>query len=126
MKGIVFTFNGLNLSPALSTYRVAYEASYRKTVTSLDGTEYFGNGTRRPIVTFSLLPMTGVQAKTYYDALKVMVSNCAYTDPATNAVRTARMRVTSNLEYLFCHKAVDDNLYYKGGALELRGVETIA
>lgn len=126
MKGITLTFDGVNFAPALSTYRVAYETNYRKTVTALDGTEYFGNGTRRPIVTFSLFPMTDAQAKTYYGALKAMVSNCAYTDPATNAVRTARMRVTSNLEYLFCHKAVDDNLYYKGGQIELRGVDAIA
>lgn len=126
MKGITLTFGGLDFSSRLSTYCVHYEIGYRKIVTALDGTEYFGNGTSRPIIAFSLFPMTEAQAKMYYDALKSMVSNCAYTDPATNVTRTARMRVTSNLEYLFCLKAVDDNLYYKGGTIELRGVEVLA
>lgn len=123
---VTLTFNGYNFSSKLSTYRVDYETNYRKVVTALDGTEYFGNGTRRPIVSFSLIPMTDAQAATYYDALKIMVSNCTYTDTATGTNRTARMRITSNLEHVFGLRSVDGNRYYKGGQIVLRGVNCIA
>lgn len=125
MNGITLTFNGFDFSSVLSTYHVNYERAFRKVMTALDGTEYFGNGTLRPVVTFALFPMTGAQAAQYYDALKVMTSNCLYTDTATGTPRMARMRVTSNLEYAFCH-TFGNNLYYKGGTITLRGVECVA
>ena len=126
MDGITLTFNGFPFASKLSTYNVDYEINYRKIVTALDGTEYFANGTRRPIVTFSLFPMTGEQAKAYYDALKNMAGTCIYTDPATDETHSAQMRVVSNLSYVFGHKGIDDNLYYRGGQITLRGVECLA
>ena len=123
---VTLTFNGHDFSPVLSTYSVTYETEYRKVVKALDGTEYFGNPTRRPVVTFSLFPMTDAQAKEYYDALSIMIARCTYTDKATNTDRTLQMRLTTNLEYVFGLRSVDGNRYYKGGSITLRGVSCIA
>lgn len=129
---VILTFNGFNFKPILSDYAVTYERTFRKVVTSLDGTEYFGNGTLRPIVTFRLFPLTDAQSKQCYDALKVMVAACTYTDPAisgssdASASRTAQMRVTSNLEAAFGLRSVDGNRYYKGAEITLRGVSCLA
>ena len=123
---VTLIFNGLDLTPGLSDYRVDYETKYRKVVEALDGTEYSGNGTRRPIVVFTLRPMTDAQTKRCYDALSVMIASCTYTDAATNANRTAQMRVTSNLENVFALRAEDGSRYYEGGAITLRGVSCLA
>lgn len=129
---VKLTFNGYDFAPLLSTYAVDYEISYRKVVTALDGTEYFGNGTRRPIINFTLRPLTDSQSKAAYDALKIMVASCSYTDPAVNGsadasvTRTAQFRVTSSLEAAFGLRSVDGNRYYKGGVITLRGVTCLA
>ena len=124
---VTLTFNGFDFSPKLSTYHVAYEVGYRKTVAALDGTEYVGNPTKRPIVTFTLFPATDEQEQAYYDALSVMIGLCTFTDPyADNASRTLRMRLTSNLESAFGLRSVDGNRYYKGGQIVLRGVNCVA
>lgn len=124
---VTLTFNSYDFAPILSTYAVVYETNYRKTVVSLDGTEYVGNPTRRPIVTFTLFPRTDAQAKAAYDALSVMIASCTYTDPhATNASRTLQMRLTSNLESVFGLRSIDGNRYYKGGQIVLRGVTCVA
>lgn len=123
---VTLTFNRFDFAPRVSDYRIEYETKYRKVVTALDGTEYAGNGTRRPIVTFMLLPMTDTQAAQCYNALSVMVATCTYTDTATNTDRSVQMRVTSNLESVFALRSVDGNRYYKGGAITLRGVDCIA
>ena len=129
---VKLTFNGYDFAPLLSTYAVDYEITYRKVVTALDGKEYFGNGLKRPIVNFALRPLTDAQAKAAYDALKIMVASCSYTDPAisgsadASASRTAQFRLTSNLEAAFGLRSVDGNRYYKGGQIVLRGVTCLA
>lgn len=123
---VTLTFNSYNLKPLLSAYAVNYETATRKTVTALGGTEYSGKSTSRPVITFRLLPLTDAQSKAVYDALKIMVASCSYTDPATNASRTAQFRVVSNLDYAFALRSVDSNRYYKGAEITLRGVKTIA
>ncbi len=124
---VTLQFNDFNFAPVLSTYSVSYETNYRKTVTALDGTEYFANATRRPVITFSLFPMTDAQATAAYDALSIMIADCTYTDPATTGDSgtdyTQLMRVTSNLDYVFALRSVDGNRYYKGGQITLRGVK---
>ncbi len=129
---VTLTFNAYNFTPLLSTYAVTYGTDFRKVVTALGGTEYFGNATRRPIITFRLRPLTDAETKAVYDALKVMVASCSYTDPAINGSsdasvnRTALFRLTSSLEAAFGLRSVDTNRYYKGGEIVLRGVTCIA
>ena len=123
---VTLTINGQNFAPKLSTYSTTYEISHGKTVTALDGTEYTGNSLSRPIIVFTLFPMTDAQAKTYYDALTVpSPALCTYTDKATNTDRAARMRVSSNLEYAFGFRSVDGNRYYKGGSITLRSMHCL-
>ena len=123
---VTLTFNGYDFAPALSSYGVTHEINYRKVVTALDGTRYFGNATRRPIITFSLLPMNGAQTKACYDALKIIIASCSYTDADANEDRTAQMRVTSNLESVFRLRAADGSRYYEGGQITLEGVKCLA
>lgn len=126
MDGVKLVFGGVELTSVLSTYRVTYEQSVRKTVVSLDGTVYRGNVTRRPVIAFSLQPMTKEQARQYYDILKVPTASCTYIDPATNAERTARFYVDSDIEYDFTH-IFDGTAYFRGGIqMTLRGVRCIA
>lgn len=129
---VKLTFNGYDFTPLLSSYAVDYEISYRKVVTALDGTEYFGNGMKRPIINFALRPLTDAESKAAYDALRVMAASGSYTDPAINgssdasATRTAQFRVTSGLEAAFGLRSADGNRYYKGGTITLRGVTCLA
>lgn len=124
---VTLTINGQDFSPVLSTYATTYEIDYGKTVKALDGTEYTGNALIRPVIAFSLFPMTDAQAKTYYDALTLPTpALCSYTDKATNMDRTIRMRISSNLEYAFGLRSVDGNRYYKGGTITMRGVHCLS
>lgn len=123
---VTLTINGFNFAPVLSTYLTVYETDYGKTVKALDGTEYTGNFTSRPVVTFSLFPMTDATAQHYYNALTSSIpAVVTYTDKATNTDRTGQMRVTSNLEFTFGLRSVDGNRYYKGGAITLRAVHCL-
>lgn len=124
---VTLTINGFNFAPVLSTYFTVYETDYGKTVKALDGTEYTGNFTSRPVVTFSLFPMTDTTAQQYYNALTSSVpAVVTYTDKATNTDRTGQMRVTSNLEFTFGLLSVDGNRYYKGGSITLRAVHCLS
>lgn len=122
MTDVTLTFNGFDFSPMLSNYNVSYEQNSPKIVTALDGTEYVGNLKFRTIITFCLRPMTDAQEAAHYAALSAMVASCTYTDAATNSDRTETMRVTSNPEYAFAHRAADGNRYYKSDVITLRGV----
>lgn len=123
---VTLIINGFDFAPVLSTYFTAYEMDYGKTVKALDGTEYTGNFTSRPLVTFSLFPMTDTTAQQYYNALTASVpAVVTYTDKSTNTDRAAQMRVTSNLDFTFVHRAVDQNRYYKGGNITLRAVHCL-
>lgn len=124
---VTLTCNGQDFAPGLLAYAVTYETDYGRTVTALDGTEYAGNLTSRPIVTFSMRPMTDAQAAMCYDALTASSPvSCAYTDPATNASRTALMRLMTNPEFVFALRSSDGARYYTGGEITLRGVGVLA
>lgn len=112
--------NGLDLSSKLSTYSVTEEVSYRKIVTTLDGTEYPTKGVVRPIVTFSLFPMTDSEAANVYNALSGLVFNATFTRNGKDEIR--RVRVSSNLESTFLLMSVDGKRRYKGDKIQLRGL----
>lgn len=119
--------NGRDLSPFLSNYSLTYEIAHDKTVKALDGTEYSGNMTSRPIITFSLRPMTDAQAQQCYDALTVASpALCVYTDEAVNADRSAQMRLVTNLDFIFVLRSSDGHRYYNEGEITLRGVKCLA
>ena len=124
---VTLTCNGQDFASGLLTYAVSYETGYGKTVTALDGTEYAGNLTSRPIVTFSMRPMTDAQTLACYNALTAASPiSCAYTDPATNVTRTAFMRLATNPEFVFAVRSSDGARYYQGGEITLRGVGVLA
>lgn len=119
MSDITLTFNGVDLSGYLSTYAVTHEVETADSVVALDGTEYVATR-RRPVVSFSFLPITDAQAATIYAALSDIVASATYTDPNSNSDVTATMRVASNIDKVFCLKSTDGNRYYKGGTITLR------
>ena len=118
MIDVTFTFNGVDLSSYLSTYKVTHEVSSVSTPTTLDGTEHYALR-RRPVITFSLIPLTSTQCATVYGALSALSATCSYTDPYRGA-SSGTFRVASNLEEAFALKSADTNIYYKGGQITLR------
>ena len=68
MIDVTFTIDGLDFSNLLSTYDVQYQKESHSTMTAIDGTEY--ESIRfRPIIVFSLIPLTDAQCRTLYTAL---------------------------------------------------------
>ena len=122
---VTLIFNGVDFAPWLASYRADHEVSYKKIVTTMDGEEHTTPASRRPIVTFSFLPLTDAKAAQYYDALKIMTASVSYTDTWLNRTNTIRMRVTSTLSAVFALRAVDGNRYYKGGEIQLRAVNIL-
>ena len=119
MIDVTLTFNGFDFSDYLSTYKVTHEVEVADSITAIDGTEYFATR-RRPVIEFSLLPLSDAQTASIYAALSAIAANATYTDPYINNNVTATMRVTSNLESAFALSSVDGNRYYKGGTITLR------
>lgn len=120
MIDITFKIGGTNYSALLSTYDVTYVAEYGESFTALDGTEY-GAPRFRPIITFSLIPLTEAQSAALYGKLSAAQSvTIQYTDPHQNAVRTASFRVASDLNRVFALKSVDGNRRYTGAQITLR------
>lgn len=120
MIDVTFKLGGTSYSSKLSTYRVTYETTYGSTLTALDGTEY-GRALFRPVITFSLIPMTEEESA----ALFTLLSNgqsltVEYTDPNTNEDRTGSFRLASNIDHIFALKSVDGNRRYTGGEIILR------
>lgn len=124
MIDVTFKIGALDLSGLLSTYRVDYEAEYQTIMTAIDGTEY-GSVRYRPIVNFSLIPITDQQASELYSVLSGLNANVVYTDVFRNTDITADMRVTSNLQAAFGLRSIDGNRYYKGGTITLRSRRVI-
>lgn len=118
---VTLTVNGLNLHDQLSTYRVTKEVSYKQVLTALDGTEHAFGGHTRPVVSFSLLPMTDEESTALFRALSNLVFPVTFTDQYSGADLTYQMRVTSNLESVFALRSVDGKRRYKGGEIQLRG-----
>lgn len=117
---VTFKIGTLDLHSILSTYNVRYETTYQKIITTLDNVEHPFPSPFRPIVTFSLFPLTDLQSNGVYEALSSNLAQVAFTDPHAGQDRTLTMRVTSDLEAAFGLKSIDGNRYYKGGKIELR------
>ena len=100
MIDITLKIGEYDLSGLLSTYDVQHEVEYQHLMTSLDGTEH-GAPRYRPVVNFSLIPITDEQAAELYTALRGINANVTYTDTFRNEDITADMRVTSNLQAVF-------------------------
>ena len=119
MIDVTLRIGGLDLSNLLSTYTVDYEAEYQAVMTALDGTEY-GSVRYRPIVNFSLIPITDEQASELFSSVSGLNANVVYTDVFRNTDITADMRITSNLQAVFGLRSINGNRYYKGGTITLR------
>lgn len=118
MIDVTLTFNGYNFSPLLSTYKCYHAVETTKSVVSIDGTEYVSSN-ERPVIEFSLVPLSDAQAQAVYQALSAITANAAYTDPYRGE-STGVMRVSSNLSATFGLRSIDGNRYYKGGVIVLR------
>lgn len=119
MIDISLTIGSLDLSGLLSTYSVDYETEYQEEMTALDGTEY-GIAKFRPVITFSLFPLTDAQCAALYSELNNANITTVYTDPNMNSVVTATTRLKTNISAVFGLKSVNGNRYYKGGKITLR------
>lgn len=117
---VTFKIGTLDLHSILSTYNVRYETTYQKVITTLNGVEHSFPAPFRPILTFSLFPLTDLQNKSVYDALSGHIEPVTFTDTHAGQDRTLTMRLTSDLEAAFGLKSIDGNRYYKGGKIELR------
>ncbi len=119
MIDITLQIGELDLSSLLSTYEVQHEVEYQHLMTSLDGTEH-GAPRYRPVINFSLMPITDAQAAELYTAIRGMYANVTYTDTFLGNDVTADMRITSNLQAVFGIRSINGNRYYKGGTITLR------
>ena len=119
INDVLFRIGSTDYRALLSTYRVTYEVEFASTITAINGTEY-GKPKFRPIITFSLIPLTDAQSAALFNAVKGSSVSVQYTDPNFNATRTASMKIASNLDSAFGLRSVDGNRYYKGGEIVLR------
>lgn len=111
--------SGTSYADKLSTYNVTHVAEYGETFTALDGTEY-GIPAYRPVITFSLVPLTEAESNALYNLLKTSSVSVYYRDPNTNTTRTASCRVASDIERTFALKSSDGSRRYLGGEIVLR------
>ena len=118
MIDVTFVINNTDYSPLLSTYSVDYSVEEICSVTTMDGSEHV-HARKRPIVTFSLIPLTDEQCAAFYTALSNINVSVQYTDP-NHGVRTATMRVASAIRNSFGLRSIDGNRYYKGEKITLR------
>lgn len=118
MIDVTLTFNGYNFSPLLSTYKCYHAVKATKSVVAIDGTEYVASNVR-PVIEFSLIPLSDAQSQTVYQALSTITANATYTDPYRGE-SSGVMRVSSNIEAVFGLRSIDGNRYYKGGVIVLR------
>lgn len=120
MIDITFKIGVTSYSDLLSTYNVDYAVEYGETFTALNGTEY-GRPLYRPVIRFSLIPLTEAQSADLYTKLSESASvTVQYTDPHANTTRTASFRVASDIGRAFLLKSVDGLRRYSGGEIVLR------
>lgn len=119
---VTFKLNNTDWASKLSTYSTSREVSYRYTITTLDGMEHAYPAAPRPIITFSLYPLTSAEIVALYDILSQLIISVTYTDPASSTDVTRNMRLTSNIDSIFALKSVDGKIRYKGGEITLRAV----
>lgn len=117
---VTLIVNGLDLGKKLSTYDVGQEVAYRKVVVTLDEVEHPYPVTPRPVITFSLLPLTDEESAKFFNAIRGMIFDCTFTNQYTGMDETKRVRVTSNLESQFLLLSVDGKRRYRGGKIQLR------
>ncbi len=118
MIDVTFVINNTDYSPLLSTYSVDYNVEEICSVTTMDGAEHV-RSRKRPVITFSLIPLTDEQCAALYTALSGINVTVQYTDP-NQGVRTASMRVSSSIKSAFRLRSIDGNRYYKGDKITLR------
>lgn len=116
---VTFTLEGVDYSQHLSNYSVSHEVEQRKIVTTLDGTEYTSTQLR-PVITFSLVPLSDEQSESLYEILSKPSIEVTYTDPYLGDRHSVIMRVTSELNSAFIIRANNGNCYYKGNSITLR------
>ena len=119
---VTFKLGSVDWSGKLSTFAPSREVTYRKVVTTLDDVEHPYPTQPRPIINFSLLPLTDTESLSLYGALSDLIISVTYTDPYSSTDVTRNMRVTSNLESTFALRSVDGKRRYKGGTITLRAV----
>ena len=118
MIDVTFTFNNYDFSGKLSTYNVRHALEQRVSFVALNGTEHYATQ-RRPIIQFSLAPLSDAEAAAVYTKLSAITANATYTDPYLGE-RTAQFYVASDLEQSFGLRSANGLRYYKGGVIELR------
>lgn len=121
MIDVVFKLNSMDFHSKLSTYQVNYETTFQNLFTTMDGTEH-GQLWKRPIISFTLIPMTDSQASQLFTELSKPTIIVQYTNPHTNGTSTGVFRIASNLEAVFGLRSVDGNRYYKGSKITLRSL----
>lgn len=119
MIDVEFSIGNLDLHSLLSTYHVSHEVEYQDSMVSINGTEY-GTARYRPVISFSLIPLTDDQCESLYDALSNSDLSVTYTNPYLNDDVTGTMRVMTALESVFGLRSIDGNRYYKGSTITLR------
>lgn len=112
--------NGYDFSGKLSTYE-AYMEVTQKVLTMLDDSERPYPAVLRPIVRFSLLPLTDEESTEVYNVLKDIVFSATF--DINGAEMTAEMRVVTNLGGKFLLKSSDGKRRYRGGEIMLRGLK---
>ena len=119
---VTLKINGRDFSTRLSTYRVEQEITYPDMMTTMDGTEHYGNPYRRDVIYFSLLPFDDDTANQDYAVLSDSSLSVNYTNPhADNAEKLYKeMKLYSNLSAVFGLRSVNGKRYYKGGEIALR------
>ena len=119
MMDVTFVLDGVDYSSHLSKYSVVHEVEQRKTITTIDGTEYTATQIR-PVIIFSLDPLSDEQSESLYGILSRGAIEVTYTNPYLGDNQFAIMRVTSdiNSEFIIC--STDGHRYYKGGSITLR------
>lgn len=112
--------NGVDLSSRLSTYKVTQEATFQKTVTTIDNTERVFGGFLRPVITFSLYPLTDEESTELYNALLPMVFQATFTQPYEGRDLERQVRIATNIEASFALMSVDGKRRHTGGEIQLR------
>lgn len=116
---VKLTANGYDFSGKLSTYE-AYMEVTQKVLTMLDDSERPYPAVLRPIVKFSLLPLTDEESAEVYNVLKDIVFSATF--EIDGQEMTAEMRVIGELGAKFLLKSPDGKRRYRGGVIMLRGL----
>ena len=119
MIDVTFTLEGVDYSPHLSMYEVSHEVEQRETMTAIDGTEYTATQIR-PIIVFSLDPLSNDQSEALYSILSRSNIRVIYTNPYLGDNQSSIMRVTSGINSAFIIRSTDGKRYYEGDTITLR------